>query len=280
MTTTPTIDPRVSFLHEVMKAGRRGVFVDDGGGHHNLPPDVLVQDFLLYVGVIVENVSLDRLNAAHAQWLANARFDAPLTTELHCTEILSGKKAWTQVPRARRVHHLGQACLALTPMIGRVIYAYIGKKQYEELIRQAPPGINERYATHKTGLPYTFYKGLAAYLSQSEQEAVVLHDQGLRKEWDQEVIFANDVPVWEQSIIHVRSDLFAGVQLADLVAWTYNRMFRVRARLANGEPLTELDLLLLQEFPKMWEKTINLWDPPTDPGLDEDADSDLDGDPE
>jgi hypothetical protein len=250
-----------------MKAGRRGIFIDDGGGHHNLPPDVLVQDFLLYVAVVVENSELGSLESSHAQWLRDAQLDAPAVTELHCAEISFGSKAWQAVPQARRAFHLGQAYMGLAPLIGRIVYGYIGKAQYEALLLQAKsmvPNIHDDYATQKTGLARSFYKGVAEYLSQATQEAVVLSDQGLHEEWAQEITFADSVPVWRKSIFHVRSDLFAGVQLADLVAWTFNRAFRASARLNKGEQISDIDQIVLDEFPKMWAKTTDLWAEPPD----------------
>jgi hypothetical protein len=209
--------------------------------------------------------------------LQDAQRDAPSVIELHTKELAGGSKEWSSVPKARRAYHLDQAYKKLLPTMGKFLYGAIGKLQYQDLLAQATalnPNLNPRYASQKTGLAYNFYKPLADFLSKEPGESVVIHDQGLQDEWSQEIIFQQSVPVWESSIIHVRSDLFAGVQLADLVAWTFNRAYRINHRKKKGDNLTKVDEVVEREYVTMMSRAINVWDPLPDEDLDEPNDDD------
>lgn len=244
--------------------GRRAIFIDDGGtGRHTLPSALLVQDFQLIVAIVLDTEACSRLDALHDEWLRLARADAPGVAELHTTDLVNPKNAkspWSGVSEKRRTYHLQHAYESLPETIETIHYGYIGGQQYQELLRRAreshpEEALHAHYSDQKRGLARNFYKALAERIIEAGHEVVVFHDAGFHPAWTQEIIFTEDTPVWKQSIIHVPSHAVAGVQVADLVAWTINRKFIARTR----QVLRHFDVLALSALTSWETKLKSAW---------------------
>jgi hypothetical protein len=232
------------------------ICIDDGGaGHHELDPSVLVQDFHLFVAVYSSSANYVSLTGLHEEWLDQARSHLPKNAEaeLHATELANPKRksVWKNVPMDIRLQLMGKAKEMLAHA-DQVMFGYIGEEQYRDLLGLTrtsgkietaiaipnfddPNHPHHRYRDVKPGLELTFYKALVERIRPMSQTCVLIQDAGRLPADTVENIFKPGSNIWRDSVLHMDSSKVAGLQVADLLAWSINRGAVTKDRILTGK---------------------------------------------
>jgi hypothetical protein len=276
---------RQAWVDAICKDRHSVVCIDDGGaGNHNLDTNLLVQDFHLFVAIRCSAASYIELTAAHENWLDRAReiLPADAQVELHAVELVNpkSKSAWKSVPNEVRLQLMRSAVEQLLPHVDQILFGYIGDEQYRELLGLPPQGaptkdaqlltpkvdltdpstINYRYRDCKLGLELNFHKALASRLQSTGQTHVIMQDAGRLRANTIETIFEEGINIWHRSVLHLDSREIAGIQVADLVAWSINRAPFTQDRILKGKKMNPFCSVAREVRELIRPKCINVWD--------------------
>ncbi|PRQ03494.1 hypothetical protein ENSA5_15240 [Enhygromyxa salina] len=254
------------------------VCIDDGGSpHHKLGAEFLVQGFHLFVAIVCSPESYIELTAAHEDWKKKAaeRLGISRDPELHAADlnIPKSNSTWKGVDSEVRANLMREAADKFLPHVDKVAYGYIGKDQHLEIMSH--PGVQsavesqgdlaERFKDVKKGLELTFYKALSNLLAQSTAETfIVMQDAGRIAPENIETIFQPHVNIWESSVIHLDSEVIAGIQVADLISWSLNREAFTKSRISQGDDPTPFGMIANEVRKAVKPKLIHLFDVPDD----------------
>lgn len=256
------------YRQAVTSGAHQLVFIDDGGpGAHQLPPEILVPNFLAYVAVIVLPDALDGLHEGYREWMSGARVDAPTVTELHATEIINPKRrdAWHDVPMVVRAKHLRRAVDLLLRHVDTCLYGGIGAAQFHELINEARANyptsreaLEGDFARHDHGLERTFHKALAFYLWRRGTSTMLVQDNGRHTQKFKHQ-FAPELPIWKHGVAYLNSEDVPGIQVADLVSGVMNREYFIRDRVTRGLALSPVDRACQEVLQSLAGRLHDVW---------------------
>lgn len=259
-------NPNVLELYNALKErSNLACFVDDGGTPSKvLPKETLVSDFHLIAGTVIPCKHYKEIETEAANW--RTRYTTKIGDNIerfHTVEIVNpnSKTVWRGIDISTRKAALSDMFEILMKYSEAIPTLHIGRKQYEELMqiageRKSPS--NLKWKDPQIGLETVFYKNIATKIIPPENgQLILLQDQDSRRSEEQRAIYDDTVPVWKQSITYMPSVRFAGLQLADLAAYTLNRMYHSAHRIKKGTP-GPFDELFLDFTNELMSKKINV----------------------
>jgi hypothetical protein len=221
-------------LAGLYKPGRDVAFVDETGTSKK-PLSVLAGDFCLICAVVIPSEKYQHAKVAIQKALRDIGGGV---RELHATEIVNpgSSSAWKGVPLEKRLAalHLGSELLVHITQL--VAYIYVsGEQYYAQLVPQIEAA-GVQVTEHKAALKKVFFACLLERLRRPGREVAVVLDsetpipdaikiQGIRK----------PEGFYEGGVIYAESWVEEGLQLADLAAYTLNRIFHVKQRRLDGK---------------------------------------------
>ncbi len=244
------------------------VFVDDSGTQAGvIPREVLMPDYLLLAAVILpagpKYLALER---QMAQWKTDASNEiGAAVKELHTVEIVNprSRSVWRDISQETRRLFLKRAYDLLQEYSLGFPFMGIGKEQYDELLAKVQelarpfPDVR-RWSRQKYGLEVVFCKSLAGHLPPRFGRLVIVWDEDSSRSNELWQIFKPDVPVWSSGVVYLPSESCAGLQLADLTAYTFNRMFHIRNKELEGDELGPIDAIIRSYWKRMTDLKIDL----------------------
>lgn len=232
------------------------VFVDESGTPGK-PIPVLAGDFRLFCAVLVPS---DRYDAAKRSLSRRLReLDAGLR-EFHAIEIVNpgSKSAWRALSADKRFHVLEFLAAQLVEHAALLAYVYVSGEQFNaELL----PRILERGGAeldHEAVLKDVFFKVLLQFMRRMGDEMAIIADSPTALPDKIKIQDVRDpTGLYQRGIIYAESWREEGLQLADLAAYTLNRVFHIKQRRADGRASRFDDVIdgLIEE---LRTKTVNL----------------------
>jgi hypothetical protein len=248
--------PRQNLLHDLAAPGRLIVFVDDSAtGGKPLPR--LAADFEVLCGVPIRGESYQEIREALAAELSAV--GAPVE-EFHATEIVNPptRSAWHRVSVPKRVEVLRRLVDVVEANASRIFFCYVSGQQYrtEMVPVLAAAGVKIRH--HKKTLYTVFREALIPYLQAESADTAIVADS-------ESPLFGTvkieklDAParIYRGGVIHVDSKDEAGVQLADLVAYLYNRAYHLDQR-RRDDKHGPFDEVTLDSIARLWPRFVNV----------------------
>jgi len=209
-------------------------FVDETGTSQK-PLTGLAADFVMMCAVVVPSEGYQAVKSAIQDALVDV--DQGIR-EFHATEIVNpdSKSLWKGVPLAKRLKAFDFETALLVDAAESVLYTYISGEQY---YRDFVPRILQAGGTkmdHKAALKKVFFARLPGRMRHPNRKAAVVLDSEVSLH---DAIKIQDIrePEWfyEGGVIHAESWVEEGLQLADLAAYTLNRVFHVKQRRLYGK---------------------------------------------
>ena len=132
-----------------------------------------------------------------------------------------------------------------------IVYVEIGAKQYFELLQRAgedayPQSI--KWAEPKRGQEKVFYQAVLDKAPRFDGELVLVQDEDNERTTCFGTQIKEEVRVWGNGIAYLPSDWFAGIQMADLVAYTLNRRWILKHRVRELEEGRMEEEAVLRQF--------------------------------
>lgn len=226
-------------LDELVVPGRRLIFCDDTD-LEGRPVAMLEPDLRILVAVELDSGAYASAALQMAAYLDNLGMP-----EFHATEIANpgSKSPWKAIDTDRRIEALEWLGDLLAGLEASVSFARIPKAQFNELKAQAQQ-LGSVGVGFKQGLRRVFLRCL---FEECEQYAaptlIVLDQEGPVAEPTVEHWLAGTFLVGGGPIVARSSDV-AGLQLADLAAWSVGRYVRHRERF-RGTKATPFDQIAL-----------------------------------
>lgn len=158
--------------------------------------------------------------------------------EFHATEIVnpSSGSPWKDIPFDRRLTAFDLEADLLVAVADDVPYVYVSGEQYYTELAPHLEVAGGPVMNHKEALKKVFFAALLKHLRHSGRTPAVVIDS--------EAALPNAIKIQsirkpqgfcEGGVIHVESWVEEGLQLADLAAYTLNRVFHVKQRQLDGK---------------------------------------------
>jgi hypothetical protein len=229
------------------------VFVDDGGtpgSQHGY----LVKDLSIYAGVIMRGEAYSSIEEKLHSLLRQVQETLHIQLEkLHATDLVNRRGPWASVCIQDRAAILEQWYGILARCALAIPWVYIGSEEYEQLLQQIPgerryPVNNISWQQHSRGLEIVFYKGLLTLVGKCDikRTLVIVQDRDSARENVNSKMFRSGADVFNDTVHYRDSREIRGLQLADLAAFSLNRIFHIQNR--PGDASNRLDKLIEDEF--------------------------------
>jgi hypothetical protein len=209
-------------------------FVDETGTPKK-PLTVLAGDFCLMCAVVVRS---ERYRDAKTAIRRALRSIGGGVREFHATEIVNprSRSAWKHLAFAKRLEAFDFLSALLIDVVESVPYVYVSGEQYYKELAPRLPVAGGPVVKHKTALKKVFFGSLLPHLKRPNRQAAVVVDSETTLRG---AIKIQDIRmpegVYEGGVIHAESWVEEGLQLADLAAYTLNRVFHVEQRRLDGK---------------------------------------------
>jgi hypothetical protein len=218
---------------ELCRPGRLLVFIDDSGTSGQPYGEDLVRDFKCHNAVVVPSEDYRLFLRDHRALLS--RYDG--MEEFHTVDIVNEKEFWKERDAATRRLVLESFAGLFRSTVKLVPYVHVGIEQYNEFLERiremgaTPSPSNMRWDLHGEGARIVLLKALVPMIRETfgDRPLVIVEDgEGPFSEVC-EVAFPREAGVFGHGVFRVKSESVPGVQLADLAAYTWNRMHRIKA---------------------------------------------------
>ncbi|NUQ75438.1 MAG: DUF3800 domain-containing protein [Polyangiaceae bacterium] len=220
---------------ELCRPGRLLVFIDDSGTPEQRLGKDLVRDFKLHAAAIVRSEDYRLFLRDHRALLSH--YDG--MKEFHTVDIVNEKHFWEGRDPATRRLVLETFGRHFTSAVQLVPYVHIGIEQYNECLekiremgaRPSPPEV--RWELQSEGARFVLLKTLIPLIWKTfgNHPLVIVEDGEGALNKHCEHMFSSEADVFGDGVFRVKSEDVPGVQLADLAAYTWNRMHRIKAYL-------------------------------------------------
>ena len=238
-------DTAVDLHAELSVPGRRLVFCDDTD-LDGKPVAALEPDIRILVAVELTSDAYDGAATEIADHLASLGM-----AEFHATEVANPKtkSPWKTVDKSKRIEALRWLAGLFGSLEARVAYTRIPKGQFNELKGQAQK-LGAVGVDFKSGLKRVFLRCLFEELKQAVEPSLIVLDQDQStaepkaQHWPEGEFLVGGGPFVAQS-----HDV-AGLQLADLAAWSIGRHLRHGKRFHEGgaTPFDEVAMEVVAGF--------------------------------
>lgn len=246
--------------------GRLLAFVDDGGTPEKPLAD-LAGNFHLLCAVLISSENYLKLKAA----LADKPRQLPRGLhEFHATQIVNpGSSAWQRHSTRQRLDTLALLYELLLQYADQILFGFVSGEQFDAEMRAQLPaelsGIKSKEALKKV-----FFNCLIPYLKTRSSDSAILMDSDRETENQLRIqAVADPTGLYQSGVLHVDSRWELGIQLADLAAYTFNRLFHVKSRAQKGKlgPFDELIVDTMQKLQPLFCNVLDLPDcsPVADP---------------
>lgn len=222
-------------LAELTRPGRDVAFIDETGTHGK-PLAVLAGDFCLMCAVVVPSESYQFIKTTILNALHNFQ-SASGVREFHANEIVnpSSQSAWKKVSLADRLGAFDLMSNLLIEVAKSILYVYVSGEQYFDELAPQIQAAGEKEPSHKKALEKVFFKALLGHLEdRGETIPAIVVDSTTALPNGIHAIRNTD-NVYAEGILHADSRMEEGLQLADLAAYTLNRVFHVKQRQLDGK---------------------------------------------
>lgn len=220
-------------LAELPAPGRLLAFVDDGGTPGKQIPN-LAKDFQVLCAVVLPAEAYLEVKAEirSRDYLSRRGLE-----EFHSTNIVNpGRSGWSRIPSGERIEVLQLLYKLVSRHATTILYGYISGEQWEGEMRvQLPPRLQE--VTTREALEHVFFNGLIKHLRGLSTDFGVVMDAKMAMKNSIAVHECVDpTGLYEGGLIEVDSRIELGVQLADLAAYTFNRLYHIDHREKRKDP--------------------------------------------
>ena len=245
-----------ALLDNLLLPGRLIVFVDDSATDSKQRPPNLAADFECLCG-------LEMTSEAHAKAIVMAPPIPHGIEEFHAVDILnpSNPNPWKGVSARERADVLRGLFMCVQGCAKRIYHGFYSGEQ----MRDTPEMIARPQLMAegpKSALETVFRNCLVPHLLGSAIKPVIVWDSGknaTEKMKVEELRWPDSYNTCE--IMHTDSRFVFGLQLADLVAYSYNRRFRIKYRAEQGTA-NELDEAILDGLLLLTERFVEVLDLP------------------
>lgn len=220
-------------LQGLASPGRTLVFIDDSGTPGKPLPE-LAKDFHLLCGLVISSEGYLR---AKAEIASTIDLRVLGVQEFHANEIVNPKQrsAWRAVSCQERLRILSVLFSVIDRHVTSVLHIYISGEQFERNLRHLLP---QRLGnlTVKDALFRVFIKRIHEELTAQSTDIGVVMDAARDMPDEMDIHqFADPTGFYENGLIKVDSRHEPGVQIADLVAYAFNRLPHSRSRAEIGK---------------------------------------------
>jgi len=234
------------------------LYIDDSGTSAGaLPEEVLVSDFHLMAGVLIPSANHAGVESAHECWLNDAnKVAGQEVDEFHATELVNPKSGtvWHGVSISDRLTLLKTAYRMLIDHAAKVLHLHIGKDQYDDAVQQARDAgclKERRWQNPRMGLDYVFSKSIGEHVEVDDGQLVIVHDDDGKNKPRFQPYSGLPSMVWRSGIAYLPSSDLPGLQLADLAAYSLNRVYHAKHRRNQGNisPFDEMVEVYAPQLP-------------------------------
>lgn len=251
-----TVESGNEILADLSRAGRKLVFVDETGTPGKKIP-VLAGDFYLFCAVILPSDRYDGVKRTLI--LGLQELDAGLH-EFHANEIVhpGTNSVWRAVPIVKRLDALRLLADQLINNAEIVAYVYISGEQYKSeilprIIERGHPKID-----YKKALKIVFFNTLIKFMrAKSEKMAIIVDSPDPLPDEMKIQDVRDSTGVYQGGIIYSESWREEGLQLADIAAYTLNRIFHIKQRRIDGKS-SQFDEVIHNLFNRLRPKMVDL----------------------
>lgn len=246
-------------LTELPAPGRLLAFVDDGGTPEK-PLENLAAHFHVMCGVLIPAENYLEIKRA----LESVPELLPLGIhEFHATQMVNpGRSAWKKHSVRQRLDTMTLLFKLLRQHANQIVFGFISGEQFDAEMRHRLPA-ELKSIESKQSLEKVFFNALMPHLKSLSGDVGIVMDSDIETENRLRIQdVADPRGIYQGGVLRVDSCWEIGVQLADLAAYTFNRVFHVRSRAAAGNvgPFDELIVDSMQQLLPLFRNVLELED--------------------